>query len=117
MCVVYRKRRKGVECCSSSETFRSFFSCFLVKKQADRQKNQVKKADREKQKGGVKKKSILIKKVSRITTTTSLFGVCVVRWFYSFITYTRTIIFSGCSSSIIYCVFIVVSKSIVTIAQ
>ena len=30
------------------------------------------------------KKSILIKKVSRITTT-SLFGVCVVRWFYSFI--------------------------------
>ena len=50
-----------------------------MKKQADREK--VKKA-RERNKRV--KKSILIKKVSRITIT-SLFGVCVVRWFYSFI--------------------------------
>ena len=114
MCVVYRKRRKGVECCSSSETFRSFFSCFLVKKQAEK-KNQVKKADREKQKWGEKIDSH--QKSVKNYDDESLFGVCVVRWFYSFITYTRSIIFSGCYSSIIYCVFIVVSKSIVTIAQ
>ena len=111
MCVVYRKRRKGVECCSSSETFRSFFSCFLVKKQAEK-KNQVKKADREKQKGGVKKKSILIKKVSRITTT-RVFLVSVLCDGFILLLRTLVVLFSRVAS-IIYCVFIVVSKSIVT---
>ena len=74
-----------------------------MKKQADRQKNQVKKADREKQKGGVKKKSILIKKVSRITTT-RVFLVSVLCDGFILLLRTLVVLFSRVAIVVLYIV-------------